>query len=187
MVSTREASVPRGGHPRRRLAPRGRPRPCRLVTSLTLLVKTICVLSTSCTGLNVTSEGTDSMGHCNRSTDLKANEQTQTVVFLSPNEPNATTLLISDDQRLGSGAGVTVPCSPLLGHARGTVLGHQPRTFVYDHIDDQHRSDPVLLRDLRDFWPDRLHVSSLSTARFPLVGGFLTRCSHKWTTAPEET
>ena len=40
------------------------------------------------------------MGHCNRSTDLKANELTQTVIFLSPNEPNATTLLISDDQRL---------------------------------------------------------------------------------------
>ena len=121
MVSTREAGVPRGGHPRRRLAPRGRPRPCRLVTSLTLLVKTICVLSTSCTGLNVTSEGTDSTGHCNRSTDLKANEQTQTVVFLSPNEPNATALLISDDQRLGSGAGVTVPCSPSVDHTRGTV------------------------------------------------------------------
>ena len=167
MVSTREASAPRGGHPRRRLAPRGRPRPCRLVTSLTLLVKTICVFFTSCTGLIVTSEGTSSVGHCNRSTDLKANDLPQTSTVLSPNEP---TISIPDDHRLGSGAGVTVPCSPLLGHARGTVLGRQPRTFVYDHIDDRHRSDPVLLRDLRDFWPDRLHVSSLSTARFPLVG-----------------
>ena len=110
------------------------------------------------------------MGHCNRSTDLKSYEPAQPVTSLSPNEPNATTLLIPDEQRLGSGAGVTVPCSPLLGHAIGTVLGRQPRTFVYDHIDDRHRSDPVLLRDLRDFWPDRLHVSSLSTARFPLVG-----------------
>ena len=111
MSNTREAVDLRGGHPRCRLAPRGRPRPCRLVTSMMLLVKTTCVSSTlllthtctTCTGLKVTSEGTYSMEHCNRSTDLKYNAQ-QTNGFLClplglPHEPNPY-LLIPDEHRL---------------------------------------------------------------------------------------
>ena len=113
------------------------------------------------------------MEHCNRSTDLKYNAQ-QTNGFLClplglPHEPK-TYMLIPDEHRLGSGAGITAPCSPSHGHTKGTVLGSQPRTFVYDHIDDRHCSDPVLPRDLLDLWPDRLHVSSLCIARFPRVG-----------------